>query len=102
MAAQIGVDDPFVVLDFLGRPVGEKTVAHWLDRAMKVAGVLALAQDKFHGLRRKWMTERNDYPDKDVARAGGWRSTRVIKQAYQQGDGATALEVLLVPGGSKQ
>ena len=79
------------------RPVGEKTVAHWLDRAMKVAGVPALAQDKFHGLRRKWVTERKDYPDKDVARAGGWRSTRVMKQAYQQVDDATVLEVVLSP-----
>ncbi len=79
------------------RPVGEKTVAHWLDRAMKLAGVPALAHDKFHGLRRKWVMERKDYPDKDVARAGGWRSTRVMKQAYQQVDDATVLEVVLSP-----
>ena len=53
--------------------------------------------NEFHGLRRKWVTERKDLPEKDVAAAGGWRSTRVMKQAYQQVDDATVLEVVLSP-----
>ncbi len=60
------------------RPVGEKTLAHWLDRAMKIARVPALVHDKFHGLRRK-------------------RSTRVMQQTYQGPDDATVLEVILSP-----
>lgn len=55
------------------RPVGEKTLAHWLDLATEIAKVPALAHDKFHGLRRKWVTERKDLPEKDVAVAGGGR-----------------------------
>ena len=56
-----------------------------------------MVDNEFHGLRRKWVTERKDLPEKDVAAAGGWRSTRVMKQAYQQVDDATVLEVVLSP-----
>ena len=71
--------------------------AYWLDQAIHVAKVPALVDNKFHGLRRKWVTERKDLPEKDVAVAGGGRSTRVMKQAYQQVDDVTVLEVVLSP-----
>ncbi len=53
--------------------------------------------DCFHGLRRKFVTERKDYADVDVAALGGWASVTVMKQAYQQADDAGQLEALENP-----
>ena len=53
--------------------------------------------DSFHGLRRKWSTERKHLPDVDVAKAGGWRSIMTMKRAYQQADEAGVLEAVLDP-----
>lgn len=78
-------------------PVDRDTLASWLRRAEKIAGVPRLEHDSFHSLRRKWSTERKHLPDVDVAKAGGWRSIMTMKRAYQQADEACVLEAVLDP-----
>jgi integrase len=79
----------------LNEPVDRETLAHYLRQAERKAGVPHLPQDSFHGLRRKWVTERKHLPDVDVAKAGGWRSIATMKRSYQQADEAGVLEVVL-------
>lgn len=73
------------------------TLALWLRRAEKAAGVPRLPHDSFHGLRRKFVTERKHLSDVDVAEAGGWRSIGTMKRAYERADEAGVLEALLDP-----
>jgi integrase len=79
----------------LNEPVDRDTLASWLRAAEKIAGVPRLEGDSFHGLRRKWVTERKHLPDVDVAAAGGWRSIATMKRSYQQADEAGVLEAVL-------
>jgi len=81
----------------LTQPVGRDTLALYLRTAERAAGVPRLGHDTFHGLRRKWATERKHLPEKDVATAGGWRSASVMKRSYQQADDAGVLEAILGP-----
>jgi integrase len=77
------------------QPVDRETLAHFLRQAEKKADIPRLSQDSFHGLRRKWVTERKHLPDADVAKAGGWRSVGTMKRSYQQADEAGVLEAVL-------
>ena len=77
------------------RPVSRDTLAMWLRQAMEAAGIPRLPQDTFHGLRRKFVVERKDLPDVDVARAGGWRSVNTMKRSYQLADDAGVLRAVL-------
>jgi integrase len=79
----------------LQAPVDRETLASWIRQAETTAGVPRLDHDSFHGLRRKWSTERKHLPDVDVAKAGGWRSIMTMKRAYQQADDAGVLEAVL-------
>lgn len=78
-------------------PVTEKCLEDWLHKAQKLAGLPRLEHDAFHGLRRKWATERKHLPDVDVAKAGGWRSINTMKRAYQAADDAGVMEAVLEP-----
>lgn len=78
-------------------PVDRDTLASWLRRAERLAGLPRLVGDSFHGLRRKWATERKHLPDVDVAKAGGWRSVQVMKRSYQQADDIGVLDAVLSP-----
>ena len=51
----------------------------------------------WHSLRRKWATERKDYPVRDVAEAGGWRDLQTLLRSYQQADDETLRQVVLMP-----
>jgi integrase len=77
--------------------VGRETLAVFLRQALKDAGLPRLAHDAFHGLRRKWATERKHLPERDVATAGGWRSSSVMKRAYVQADDVGVLAAVLSP-----
>ncbi len=79
------------------KPVDEVTLRLYLRRAEKAAGVSRLPHDSFHGLRRKFVTERKHVPDVDLAEAGGWRSINTMKRAYQRADEAGVLEAVLDP-----
>jgi hypothetical protein len=72
-------------------------VASWLHQVLDELGLPRLLHERFHGLRRKWSTERKHLPDVDVAKAGGWRSIAVMKRSYQQADDAGVLEAVLEP-----
>lgn len=50
-----------------------------------------------HVWRRKWATERKDYPAKDVMTAGGWNDPRSLETAYKQADPHTTLQVVTCP-----
>lgn len=47
----------------------------------------------FHGLRRKWGTDRKDAPLVDVAAAGDWHPATLLNH-YQKADAATTLSVV--------
>lgn len=79
----------------IGEPIGRDTLAHYLRRAVAAAGLPRLPQDSFHGLRRKWVSERKHLPDVDVAKAGGWRSISTMKRSYQLADEAGVLEAVM-------
>ena len=79
------------------KAVGLESLTVWQRRAEKLAGVERLAHDTFHGLRRKFVTERKHMPDVDVAAAGGWRSVATMKRAYQMADEAGVLEAIHEP-----
>lgn len=78
-------------------PIGEDVLRlqlHRLCDGLKIPRIRGLA---FHGLRRKWVTERKHLADADVAAAGGWKSIQTMKQAYQLADEAGVLEAVLEP-----
>ncbi|MBA3555623.1 MAG: tyrosine-type recombinase/integrase [Gemmatimonadales bacterium] len=81
----------------LSIPVTEAGIVCWLRKAQALAGLPRLPHDAFHGLRRKWATERKHLPDVDVAKAGGWRSIGTMKRAYQHADDAGVLEAVMEP-----
>jgi hypothetical protein len=61
----------------------------------EAAAMLApLDGSDFHAYRRAWATARKHLPLKDVAEAGGWRSTETLLRCYTQVDEATMLAVV--------
>jgi integrase len=61
----------------------------------ETAAMLApLDGSDFHAYRRAWATARKHLPLKDVAEAGGWRSTETLLRCYTQVDEATMLAVV--------
>ncbi len=55
------------------------------------AALAPLDGSDFHAYRRAWATARKHLPLKDVAEAGGWRSTATLLRCYTQTDDATML-----------
>ena len=51
-------------------PLSDNCLKEWLHKAQHLACLLRLEHDAFHGLRRKWATERTHLPDVDVAKGG--------------------------------
>lgn len=49
----------------------------------------------FHAFRRIWATKRKGLPLQDVAAAGGWKGTQVLRDLYQQSDPETLEAVVL-------
>lgn len=80
----------------LTRGPSRETVVRYLRQALTAADLPRLPAESFHGLRRKWASERKHLPDVDVAAAGGWRSIATMKR-YQQTDEAAVREVLANP-----
>ena len=58
------------------------------------ASLAPLEGSDFHAYRRAWATARKHLPLKDVAEAGGWRSTETLLRCYTQADEATMLAVV--------
>ncbi len=79
------------------KPCDRHLLDNWLRRAFKRANLTPPFGGLWHSLRRKWATERKDYPVKDVAAAGGWRDESTMLTSYQQVDAATIKRVVLNP-----
>jgi integrase len=62
--------------------------------AEAAASLAPLDGSNFHAYRRAWATARKHLPLKDVAEAGGWRSTDTLLRCYTQVDEATMLAVV--------
>jgi integrase len=69
----------------------------WLRRAYKISGRQKPKGGLWHPFRRKWATERKNYPIRDVVSAGGWRDMQTVLRSYQQPDAETTREVILNP-----
>lgn len=83
---KLKVDSPWLF------PKPEKPAECWqrhyvrdrLETAEKAAGLTPLDGGDFHPYRRLWGTERKHLPLVDVAKAGGWKSPRMLQELYQQ------------------
>ncbi len=54
------------------KPVTRHLASDWMKRAYRYAGIVRQKGSLWHAFRRKWATERKNYPVRDVAAAGGW------------------------------
>ena len=75
------------------RPVSRQLAADWLKRAYRYAGIVRPKGGLWHPFRRKWATERKDYPLRDLAAAGGWEDLPTALM-YQQPDEDTLRHVI--------
>jgi integrase len=68
-----------------------------LERAEAKAELPKIVGGDFHPYRRKWATERKHLAVRDVAEAGGWKSSRTLELCYYQPDPVTLLAVVTEP-----
>ena len=79
-------------------PITRHLADKWLREGEKLAGLEPQQGSLWHAYRRKWATERKNFPDVDVAAAGGWADTQALKKCYQHADPTTMLRVVLEGG----
>ncbi|HEU4564135.1 MAG TPA: tyrosine-type recombinase/integrase [Gemmatimonadaceae bacterium] len=91
---RVGDAPLFSAINAPDEPVHKNTASYWLRTAEKRAKLPKLERGLWHPYRRAWASERKHLPDIDTARAGGWRDLATMKQAYQQPDPATVLQVV--------
>lgn len=77
-------------------PCGRHLLDDWLRRAYELARVPQSRGEAWHALRRKWATERKQYPVKDLAAAGGWKTVDMVLR-YTQVDQETLDNIILNP-----
>jgi integrase len=77
-----------------GKSVSRHLAADWLKKAYRTANVAKPVGSLWHCFRRKWATDRKNYPVVDVAAAGGWRDIRTLLTCYQQPDPDTMRAVV--------
>lgn len=80
-----------------GVPMDRHLFDHWLVEAEKWANLPKLKGGLWHPYRRKWATERKEYPLKDVMAGGGWSDANTLLKCYQQADRKTLLRVMSEP-----
>jgi integrase len=78
-------------------PCSRHLLDDWLRKAYSRAGIVPQVGGLWHPFRRKWASERKDYPVVDVAAAGGWKDVRTVQTSYMQADSATIRNVVLNP-----
>lgn len=76
-------------------PVRADVAERWLRDAMDSAGLGWPVRFGYHAFRRMWATKRKDLPVQDVAAAGGWKGTQVLREIYQQADPETMEAVVM-------
>src|SRR2546425_1196264 len=74
-------------------PVSRQLASDWLKRAYGLTRIERPRQGLWHPFRRKWATDRKEYPLRDVAAAGGWQDVPTLLM-YQQPDQETLREVI--------
>ena len=74
-------------------PASRQLASDWLKRAYRLTGIERPRQGLWHPFRRKWATDRKEYPLRDVAAAGGWQDVPTLLM-YQQPDQDTLREVI--------
>jgi integrase len=67
-------------------PVGKRLVGRWWEKTEDLAGIEHLRARGWHSLRRRWATLRKGHAVQDVAAAGGWTSTQVLRDLYTQAE----------------
>src|SRR5438876_1745814 len=75
------------------RAVSRQLAADWLKRAYLGTKIERPKGRLWHPFRRKWATERKDYPLRDLAAAGGWEDLPTALM-YQQPDQETLRQVI--------
>jgi len=78
-------------------PMDRRIFDKWLTVAEQKAKIEKLVGGLWHPYRRKWATERQHIPLKDVAAVGGWTDTETLLTRYQQADPTTMLAVMSEP-----
>ena len=73
------------------KPWSRWRVRDLTNRAEKTAGIEHIGGS--HAVRRKWVTERKDYPIPDIMEAGGWVDPRSL-EAYMHSDPDTTYQVV--------
>ena len=76
------------------KPVSKYVAEAWLERGFREAGLTHPKGGLWHMFRRKWATERKNYPLRDVAAAGGWSDVHTLLICYQQPDDETLRAVI--------
>jgi integrase len=77
-------------------PVARHLAAYWLKRAFVAAKIQRPLGGLWHCFRRKWATDRKDFPLKDVAAVGGWGDVTTLLICSQQPDATHRLWVRLL------
>jgi integrase len=91
----------FPMKDDRTKQVTRHLASDWMHRAYRYAGIDRPKGGLWHPFRRKWATERKDYPLKDLAAAGGWEDLPTALM-YQQPDEDTLRQVIDHPRPLKQ
>lgn len=90
-------DDAFVFPTPCGgglKPWSRWRVRDLMKRAERAAGIAAIGG--LHAWRRKWHSERKDYPAQDVANAAGYADVRSVER-YRKADPETTYRVMAEP-----
>jgi integrase len=76
-------------------PLDRHLASRWLRKAEKYAGLPHVRGQGWHAMRRAWASARMHLPDRDVATAGGWKDTKIMKEAYQHSSRDSILAAVL-------
>lgn len=76
-------------------PIRLDVAGAWLRAAKEKTGRTWPRRFGFHAFRRMFATSRKHLPIQDVAAAGGWKGTQVLRDLYQQADPETMEAVVM-------
>jgi integrase len=79
-------------------PVDKTLTSRWWRKAEKLAGIEHVRGKGWHSLRRRWATLRKGHALQDVAAAGGWTSTQVLRDLYTQAEAGRVEAAVLNAG----
>jgi integrase len=84
----------FPAARFPDQPTDRWAMVKCLLQAERDAGLPKLVGGVWHPYRRKWAMERKQWPLRDVATVGGWKSLRSLIECYAQADRDTMRAVV--------